>query len=893
MKINVFLFLSIFSLSVVSAQTGYIKGRIIDKQTKEMLIGATVLLDNTTIGSVSNIDGEFVIPNISTGKYKLTGSYLSYNPQTVENVSVMAGDTTTVMFALNSRAIDIAGVNVVARLNRESENILLMDRKNAMVATQSIGVAELSRKGMGDAESAVAAVAGVSKQDGVKNVFVRGLGDRYNVTLFNGMPLPSEDPEYKNIALSFFEADIIKNIGVDKVFAVQNPTDVAGAVIDIKSKELFDDYSFSVSVSGGVNMQTAGKGFKQTDGFNYFGFANLDKPSFNSFNFKNKLDPSTVDMPINNSFKISCGRKFFFNDNPLSIYAVVTNSSDFNYTKEQIRNSTTDGTLYQEQTGKKYGGKKSQLALANINYLHNSSHSISYNFMMLHATNYYFGEYMGKHSEKFQDSYNDNGYLRRQQINDNTLFTHQLLTNWKLSDRLSVDVNAALNSINGDEPDRRENYMSQKENGSYGFTGSNRQKRFFSELNGDDFNTKVKFNYHFNEPNEKSNSKITLGYSNILAKTSFKASEYNFSGISGSYIIDNIAMDDIYNQQNFNINLFSMSENYPSRYSVDKNNHSIYVSGTHQLSESLSGTVGLKYDMVDMDITYDVPGQTGTDKINKSFLLPSLHLKYDVNDKNIIRFGFSKTYTLPQSKEISPYQYVNISFSSEGNPNLKHSDNYNVDMKWELYPSSSELLSAALFYKHIVNPIGKVDKGNSAGLLTYDNIADNANVAGLEIEMRKNIFANVDETETAKSNLSFGLNFSYIYTATTLKLDNTPKRTSRLEGASPVIVNSDITYRCSKNTRSLTSSLVLNYFSDRIYTIGTMGYKDIIEKGVPTLDLVVSSKFSKRFGVKLKAANILNPNFELTRKVEDSNSKITLNNYKKGMDLSLSLSWDL
>jgi hypothetical protein len=874
-------------------QAGYIKGRIIDKQTKELLIGAAVLLDNTTIGSVSDVYGEFVIPNISSGKYKVTGSYISYLPQTMENVVVTEGDTTTIIFALNAMNFDIAGVDVVARLNRESENILLLDQKKAMIATRQIGVAELSRKGMGDAESAVSAVAGVSKQDGVKNVFVRGLGDRYNATLLNGMPVPSEDPEYKNIALSFFEADIIKNIGVDKVFGVDGSSDVGGAIIDIRSKELNGDYSFGVSVSGGVNMPAVERDFKQIDGFNYFGVAKLKQPARGSFGFGNKLDPTIISLPVNESYRISGGRKIDINNNPLNIYAVASHSSDFSFTREQIRNSTTAGMVYQDQTGKKYGGRKSQLALANINYMTKSNHSLSYNFMMLHSTNYYLGEYLGRHSEKFQDAFNDNGYLRRQQVNDNRLFSHQLLTNWTLSDRFQFGVNGSFNQINGHEPDRRENYLSQKEDGTYGLTGSNRQKRFFSGLDGSDFNYSAKLTYRLKDAANSENSSISVGYSGYLSETSFEASEFNFSAAAGSFDLDNLLLDDIYNRGNFDKGLFAMAENYPSTYSVDKNNHSFFLSGLWQFNKSWSTIVGLKYDMVDMSVTYDVPGQTGTDKIDKSFLLPSLHLKYGLDDKNIFRLGFSKTYTLPQSKEISPYQYVNIGFTSEGNPNLSHSDNYNFDLKWEFYPASSELVSAALFYKRIVNPIGKVDKGNSAGLLTYDNIGDNADVAGVEIELRKKIFSRENVERSVDNNLSLGFNFSYIHTATTLKLANTPQRTSKLEGASPFIVNADLTYRCSKADRDFSTSLVLNYFSDRIYTVGTMGYDDIMEKGVPTLDLVVAGKVAKRLGLKIKAANILDPDFKLTRDIEETGNTVTLNSFKKGMNLSMSLSWDL
>src|SRR5690606_32075079 len=110
---------------------------------------------------------------------------------------VRVGDTTEVNMELVSEGISLNEVVIVAKVNREAENILLLDQKKSLVAVQNIGARELSRKGIGDAEAAVSKVSGISKQEGVKNVFIRGLEDRYNVTLLNGMPVPSEDPEYK------------------------------------------------------------------------------------------------------------------------------------------------------------------------------------------------------------------------------------------------------------------------------------------------------------------------------------------------------------------------------------------------------------------------------------------------------------------------------------------------------------------------------------------------------------------------------------------------------------------------------------------------------------------------------------------------------------------------
>ncbi|MBX2931242.1 MAG: carboxypeptidase-like regulatory domain-containing protein [Chitinophagaceae bacterium] len=882
-----------FHFSFAYSQVGIIKGKVIDNKTKEIIIGAAVLLDNTSVGILTDNKGEFVIPKVLVGTHKIITSFISYKTKTINHIVVKEGETTLVEIALEAEYNKMDEVVIVSKSNKESENELLRLQKKSLVATQSIGAAELSRKGIGDAESAVSSMSGISKQDGVKNVFVRGLGDRYNATLLNGLPVPSEDPEYKNIALSFFETDIIKNIDVDKVFSVQNNSDVGGAIIDIKSKELIKDYSFGLSVSTGFNTKAIGTNYKKADGFNYFGFANFTNPESGKFNFNNSLDPLVVKLPINESYRLSAGKKFQIGNNVLSFFVVATHASEYSYTEEIVRNTTTDGTVYQDQTGQKYSGKKSQLVLANLNYDIGRSNSISYNFMMLHATNFYIGEYNGKHAERFQDAANDIGYVRRQQVNDNLLFTHQIISKWRLADKWNMNVDASVNQIKGFEPDRRENYLSQKADGTYGLTGSNRQKRFFSELNEQSFNTKFFITYKLTDVLNSANSKISFGYNGHNSTNSFNATEYNFSAISGSYSIDNLLLDKLYNSNNFKDKIFSFTQSYPSTYSVLKNNHSFFVTAAYQISKKLSGLIGFKYDNVDMKVIYDVPGQTDNNTIQTSFYLPSINLKYDINKKNILRLGLSKTYTLPQSKEISPFQYVNIGFASEGNPHIQYSDNYNVDIKWDNYLSSSELMSITIFYKKILNPIGRVDKGNSAGLLTYDNIGKDANVMGIEAEYRKDIFKKKNNDLLTENKLSIGTNFSYILTSTKLNLINTPERISALEGASPFIINADITYHYLKAKKGLTTSLVFNYFGDRIFTIGAMGYQDIIEKGIPTIDFIFSYRLSKMLGIKFKAANFLDPNFQLSRKVSNTNKAITLSQYKKGVNLNVGINIDL
>lgn len=885
--------LLLLSISLTYSQTGTIKGRIIDSQTEEELVGVALRLDSTAIGAISDVDGSFIIQNVKIGHYSLSTRYIGYESKTIKDIVIVTGNTTYLEIALESESTYLEGVSIIVRRDKESENVLLNDQKNSLTVTKSMGAAELSRKGMNDAAAAISTIAGITKQEGVKNVTVRGLGDRYNATLLNGLPIPSEDPEYKNISLSFFETDIIKSIGIEKVFWSPFVSDVGGAVININSKELNTDKSLGVSISSAFNSRIINNSFIRPDGISYLGFANNKKPMSGQFDFVNHLDPNRVVAPINHSYRISGGRRINFGNQALSFYAVASHSSDYSYTEETVRDATMDGTVYQEQKGKRHSGKEGQLVMANINYDINSAHSIAYNFLMLHSNQYYLGEYFGRNSEKFQDSDNEMGFLRRQQTNDNLLLTNQLLSKWKITDKWILFADASYNRITGNEPDRRENYLSQRANGTYGLTGSNRQKRFFSQLNENDYNAKISVDYQLKNSQNESNSKLSFGYRTQISNLTFEAEEYNLSAVQGELSPTDLSLDKFYNSTNFEGNKFTIKQGHLSSYNVSKNNHSAFVTGSYQFTKSLSGMAGFQFDWVRIDAAYDVPGQKGVNQINSPFYLPNIHLKYNIDSQHILRFGTSKTYTLPQSKEISPYQYVNIGYASEGNPNLKYSDNYNFDLKWDYHLSHSEIVSVTLFYKKIVNPIGRVYKGNSAGLLTYENISKDADVLGVEAELRKNLFTLKNEKRESEQRLTLGLNFSYIYSVANLSLTNTPARKTALEGASPIIVNGDLSYHFSKKKLNLTTTIIVGYFSDRVFTIGTMGYNDIIEKAVPTIDFVLSGKFNKSFGWKVKAGNILDSSYRLTREIQSSQGVITLNQYKKGVNISFGISYDL
>ena len=887
--------LVLFFLISVSAQNGTIKGKIVDSSTKEPLIGAAAMIKGSTVGSASDLDGNFTIANLKPGVYTITSSYISYKPFEKSNVIVKEGEDTFVNIELESSNITLKEVVLVAKSNRESENVLLLQQKQSLIATQAVGAKEMSRKGISNAEAAVTQVSGISKQEGVKNVFVRGLGDRYNNTTLNGFPIPSEDPEYKNISLDFFGSDIIKNIDINKVFSSGSYSDVGGAQINIATKELVGDKELSLDLSSGINSNTSGANMLKMDGSNYFGISNTNHPvDFkNSYNYSNNLNPLEISYPVNHGFGFTLGKKYNVGSgkDPLSFYLIANHNTSNKYTDEKSAEIINNGVYSEKLEGFQSSQITNQLLLLNFAYLPAKKHEINYNFLLIHDYNQSVGKYKGLIQSG--DSYD--GALIYQQANDNYLFTNQLITKFKLSTKFSLDAGAAYNRVKGLEPDRKYNAMNEVESNKYvPFTSESAFVRNFSELIENDINLKLGVNYQLKSKFKNDASAIRAGVNFRYVTDNFDANEYSYnSRISDTQEFDKISLDSWYNAQSLADGKFLVANNRHSVYDVNKFINSSYASVDYMFTEDFVLSAGLNFDIVRFEIDYNINNGQEADinSLNKNYILPSVNFKYSINDKNAIRFGASKSYTLPQSKEISPYLFIGLTSSKVGNPELQPSDNYNFDLKWDYYISPSELLSVTAFTKYILNPIASVYKGSAGGYYTYDNISDNALVAGAEIEIRKNLF-NISSTKSEKaSKLSVGLNASYIYSNTEVEdvTTNTTKK-RKLEGAAPFLANLDLSYNYSNKAFSWTNSVVLNYFSDRLFAMGMAGFEDVIERSTPKLNFVSTAELNKHFDIKLKVSNLLNPEFKLTR-MDSNNADHILSSYKKGIDFSIGVSY--
>ncbi|WP_435416477.1 TonB-dependent receptor domain-containing protein [Polaribacter aestuariivivens] len=900
-----FLCVAFIALSqvLIAQNKGTVKGLLTDKESNnDPLPFANVFIKGTTIGATTDFDGLYTF-KVEAGTHIISFSFLGY--KTVEKTfTIKAGETVTINQLMTAEeGVGLDEIIVRSSTSKEKISALILEQKKAVSIKTTIGAQELSVKGVSDAEGAVTKTAGVSK--GSKNVVVRGLGDRYNSTTLNGLPLPSEDPEYKNISLDFFDTNIIKNVGINKVFTADISGDVGGANIDIESKELIKKQEASIGFGLGVNSQTAFKEFLTIDGTNKVGTQKLNHSitDFSVYNFQNSFNPNSQNFQLNNSFSFKYGKKYDVGENTFSFFFVGGSDAKYNYEEGNIKQNTNGGLVFRDQEFSKYNYNVSQLLMGNIKYK-SDVFSLAYNHLFIHNNKQSIGDYLGKDDPQQEG---DLSFQRRQQTNNNELYVNQFIGNYKLTERLDFEAKGALNFIRGNEPDRRSNeYLIRNGETRPNTNSDGTNERYFSKLQENDYAAKAIISYKLKE-NEEDKSTIDFGVDYRYTERLFSATIFNHRFTGNGPLISIDDPDAIFNQNSIDTNIFSLTslnvkaanpnEIVPFTYRGKRLVSGAFTNLVYQFNDNLFVSGGLKFEKAEQRVTYATNiGKSivdGPSFISKSYLLPSLNIKYSINDDNILRFAASQTYTYPQFKETAPFKYQDINFASQGNPDLRPSDNYNVDLKFERYFSSSELISVTGFYKYILNPISRSEISSAGNTLTYLNVGDDASIFGIEFEARKNILKN-DDTATNEFSLDAGLNASYLYSKVNLdsgSIAQFQQASSELEGATPFLMNADVSFNKKYEKSELTSTIVLNYFSDRVYSIGTRGFENIIEKGIPTLDLVSSYKINNKYNFSLKATNLLNPSFQLSRDSAAGNN-VVLSNYKKGVNLSLGVSYE-
>lgn len=887
-------------------QTGTIKGTVKELGSAETLPGANVIIEGTTIGVSTDFDGQFELKNIKPGVYTLKVSFISYNEKVISGIEVLAGEEKFIEVELDDAALTITSVTIEGRLRRDRENVILLEQRKATNITQSIGAQELSRKGVGDVAAAVTKVTGVSKQEGTNNIFVRGLGDRYNSTTLNGLPIPSNNPEEKNITLSIFSADIVDYISMDKVYHNKVYGDFAGGNVNIVSKRHSGDDFVQVEVGSGTNLNVIDEQtFPMQQGPNHFGFYTITPPTtLERFDFPNSLLP-VEKTPVLTDIALSAGKEFAFNEQSLSLFATAGFNNGF-ASKEGIAKSVNNtGYASKDLRLKSYDYATNTTGMLNAGYQFSASSSLYYNLLFINSSNQLNENYQGT----ILDIANyDNGLLSRKTFEKNTLFINQLLGEHSLNHNLDINWGVSHSSITSDQPDRIQNTFRGVDEGYlFGQNQITDNHRYFHYLKETEYAANASVSYALGKGSDgKQKGKITLGGVARLKEREFNATQFNFR-IKQNMIVDPNNLDTYFNQPNlendyFTIETFRGNQYVPNVLKPQEYGGTQIISGgylnfEYNVTPKFTTLLGVRAESIYQDVRWNtqLDPRDRSDAIEKLGVLPSITTRYQISEKQNLRFAASKTYTLPQFKERALFIYEEVTQVKLGNPDLYASDNYNLDVKWELFPSSGEIISITGYGKYILNPINEVTISSATSDISFLNTGDWGYVAGVEFELRKSIYSG------SSSRLNGGVNASYLHTDQMLDSDKISNETNyrvrfthdkaKFSGASDWLVNADLTLIKDFNDAqsNVMVTLAYKYTSDNIYAIGTNDSGNIVNKAINSLDLVVKSNVNKRFSVSASLKNILDTKVE--RVQENLNGPITVMSYQMGVLASLKLGY--
>lgn len=129
--------------SAYAGVTGKIAGKVTDSQSGEELIGINILIDGTTMGAATGIDGTYIINNIEPGVYTLVFSGVGFQKKIVKDVRVSSDFTTRIDIQLASEAISletivVEAVNPMIRKDLTSSKTVIDDSQIQALPIESL-----------------------------------------------------------------------------------------------------------------------------------------------------------------------------------------------------------------------------------------------------------------------------------------------------------------------------------------------------------------------------------------------------------------------------------------------------------------------------------------------------------------------------------------------------------------------------------------------------------------------------------------------------------------------------------------------------------------------------------------------------------------------------------
>ena len=889
---KIILLLSFLFLSCsIFAENGKIEGRLTD-ETNMPLIGATVKLEGSPLGARTDIDGHYVIRNIAYGKYNLEASYVSYNKKIITDIEIKNDNILTLNISLTKAERGIKEVTVKASMKKENLQSLLVQQKNLATISDGISAEAIRRTPDRNTSDVLKRVSGVSINEG-KYAVVRGLPDRYNMAMLNGMVLPSTEADRKAFSFDMFPSNLLDNITIMKAATPDMQGDFAGGVIDLNTKDIPTENYLSFQLGTGINTVGTFKSyydskngkkdwigvddgtralpssFPITDSF-YSGTFNRDKKIAASKEVNNDWEiKKRNSMMPNRSFQGIGGYSHTFKNNSVlgAIAAITYNRSQkLNYIERNDFELDPNPVYTYFDTVSRDNILAG--ALVNLGYRINSNHKIvfrnSYNINSEDAT-----------IKRFGDNKLNEQYIRSSsaQFTSNTLLVNQLSGEHIISKRhIKIQWAGAYNNIVRSTPDLRKTYYilnyNNVEDSTFsayvpqGKASPNFAGKFYSKMKENIYNGKVDITIPYSIRNVAQSIKVGAFAQSKTRDFSARVLGYVQSNVSKfDYKLLELPEDKIFAPENMNDAGFRIDDiTQPTdQYTATSSLNAAYIMFDNKFLKKMRAVWGVRYESFKQDLkTFNNKDEISI-KNDFQSVLPSLNLTYSLNKRTNLRFCASKTLSRPEFREMSRFSFYDFNSNAviQGYDSLQQASIQNYDLRYEIYPGKGELLSFSLFYKHFDKPIEQVFISQGAGSrLRYFQNGKFANDYGAELEFRKSLSFLTEHEKSVWNYINIFGNIAVVKSIVKLEGVSAEATSERpLQGQSPYLINMGASFTHQKS--GITSTLLYNRIGKRLSEVGNYSYPDIYENVRNVIDFQLSKKLFNKLDIRLNFSDIL------------------------------------
>jgi TonB-dependent receptor len=241
------LILTLFCSATI-AFGGNIKGKVYDKTTGESLPAATLVIDGTNRGFVTDLRGEFSIVGIEPGEYTLIVSYIGYQQKNIP-ISVSEERVTSLNIALEQ--LSVQGQEVVVTAQAAGQRAAINQQINSLTVSNVVSAQRIQEIPETSAAEAVGRLPGVTIKNG--SVIVRGLSPQFSKIQVDGTDMASTSLTGRSSSLDMISQYMLEGIEMTKSALAEHEADVIGARVNLIIKEAPKTPTAEVLFQNGYN----------------------------------------------------------------------------------------------------------------------------------------------------------------------------------------------------------------------------------------------------------------------------------------------------------------------------------------------------------------------------------------------------------------------------------------------------------------------------------------------------------------------------------------------------------------------------------------------------------------------------------------------------------------